>query len=65
MQRLKFSPALADSILADPSGDRLDAVLCAAWAAWALARPGWGLPADLDPVEGWITGMPHTADAAP
>ncbi|MEY2687732.1 MAG: hypothetical protein RL375_1930, partial [Pseudomonadota bacterium] len=23
-------------------------------AGWASQRPGWGLPPDLDPLEGWI-----------
>ena len=34
--------------------DRLDAVLCLVQAAWAAARPGWGQPAQIDSVEGWI-----------
>ena len=57
--RLKLSPALRDHVLSDPQGDRLDAVLCLMQAAWAQARHGsgctrWGLPAEVDPVEGWI-----------
>ena len=35
-------------------GDRLDAVLCLMQAAWASQRPGHGLPAGVDPLEGWI-----------
>jgi hypothetical protein len=23
-------------------------------AAWAAQQPGWGLPAGVDPLEGWI-----------
>jgi len=42
------------SLLADASGDRLDAVLCLVQAAAASRRPGYGLPTDIDPVEGWI-----------
>ena len=38
----------------DTSGDRLDALLCLVQAAWAATQPGWGLPAEVDPVEGWI-----------
>jgi hypothetical protein len=38
----------------DASGDRLDAVLCLAQAAWAAARPGHGVSREVDPVEGWI-----------
>lgn len=42
------------------SGDVIDALLCAVQAAWAWQRrdAGWGLPADVDPVEGWIVGAP-------
>jgi acyl-CoA synthetase (AMP-forming)/AMP-acid ligase II len=40
--------------LDDASGDRLDAVLCLVQAAWATAQPGYGMPGDVDPVEGWI-----------
>lgn len=54
--RLKLTPAQAGELVADASGDRLDAVLCLAQAAWAQGRPGLGLPAQLDAVEGWITG---------
>jgi len=42
------------SLIADASGDRLDAVLCLAQAAAASRRPGFGVPDDVDPVEGWI-----------
>ena len=46
-------------LLADGSGDRLDAVICMLQAAWAAARHAqgdalYGLPHDLDPLEGWI-----------
>lgn len=46
--------ALRATLIADASGDRLDAVLCLAQAAAASRRHGYGLPADVDPVEGWI-----------
>ncbi|MCE2689710.1 MAG: DUF429 domain-containing protein [Rubrivivax sp.] len=52
--RLKLTHAQRDSLVDDASGDRLDAVLCLVQAAWAAAQPGYGLPADVDPVEGWI-----------
>ncbi|MGA1316211.1 MAG: DUF429 domain-containing protein [Rubrivivax sp.] len=52
--RLKFTHGQRDQLVADVSGDRLDAVLCLAQAAWAASRPGHGLSADADPVEGWI-----------
>ena len=52
--RLQLSPALHEQLVGDASGDRLDAVLCLLQAAWAAQRPGYGLPADVDPLEGWI-----------
>ncbi len=52
--RLKLSHAQRDALVADASGDSLDATLCLLQAAWALGRPGWGLPPDVDPLEGWI-----------
>jgi Protein of unknown function (DUF429) len=47
-----------DSLIADASGDRLDAVLCLMQAAWASRQPGYGLPAKVDPLEGWIVSAP-------
>jgi hypothetical protein len=40
----------------DPTGDRLDALLCAVQAAWAWLRrnEGYGAPNGVDPLEGWI-----------
>ncbi|XAH22491.1 DUF429 domain-containing protein [Xylophilus sp. GW821-FHT01B05] len=57
--RLKLSPAQHDRLVADGSGDALDAVLCLLQAAWALRRQGegaacYGLPDGTDPLEGWI-----------
>ena len=46
--------ALRSSLIDDASGDRLDAVLCLAQAAIASRRGGYGVPDDVDPVEGWI-----------
>lgn len=54
--RLKLAHAQRDALVDDASGDRLDAVLCLVQAAQAAARPGWGLPPAVDPVEGWIVG---------
>jgi hypothetical protein len=53
---LLLDRALRRSVLADPSGDRLDAVFCCVQAARAALRPNMGVPADVDPVEGWIGG---------
>lgn len=53
----------APALLAeDATGDELDALLCAVQAAWAFQRraSNYALPADADPLEGWICG-PHCA----
>jgi Protein of unknown function (DUF429) len=57
--RLKLTHAQRDALIADASGDCLDAVLCLMQAAWAqgqhaLGVPLYGLPANVDPLEGWI-----------
>jgi hypothetical protein len=54
--RLKLTHAQRDALTDDASGDTLDAVLCMVQAAWAAQHgaPRYGLPADLDPLEGWI-----------
>ncbi len=52
--RLALGAHARDELVADPSGDRLDAVLCLVQAAWASGRSGHGLPPDVDPLEGWI-----------
>jgi hypothetical protein len=57
--RLKLSHAQHDALVQDASGDSLDAVLCLLQAAWALQQhengaPMYGLPPELDPLEGWI-----------
>lgn len=59
--RLKVSHAQRDILADDARGDALDAVLCLMQAAWAQARhdagdPLYGLPTNLDPLEGWILG---------
>ena len=55
--RIRLTHAQRESLVDDAGGDRLDAVLCLLQAGWAATRPGWGLPAAVDPVEGWITGV--------
>ena len=52
--RIRLSHAQRDDLVADASGDRLDALLCLLQAAWAGGRRDWGLPAAVDPLEGWI-----------
>lgn len=52
--RLRASHAQRDALVADASGDRLDAVLCLLQAGWAATQPRHGLPEEIDPLEGWI-----------
>lgn len=57
--RLKLSHAQRDTLADDASGDSLDAALCLMQAAWAQAQHAqgaaqYGLPAGIDPIEGWI-----------
>jgi len=52
--RLKLTHAQREALIQDASGDRLDAALCLVQAAWASTQPGFGLPAAIDPLEGWI-----------
>ena len=54
--RLKTTHALRDTLVADASGDSLDAALCLVQAGWGarLAPPLYGLPNDMDALEGWI-----------
>jgi hypothetical protein len=57
--RLKLSHAQRDRLADDARGDELDAVLCLIQAAWAQTRyltgdARYGLPSDMDPLEGWI-----------
>jgi len=57
--RLKLTHAQRDALVDDAKGDSLDAVLCLVQAAWGLQQHAggdslYGLPAGLDPLEGWI-----------
>ena len=54
--RLKLTHAQRDSLVGDAKGDSLDAVLCMLQAAWAKAQgaPRYGVPLNIDPLEGWI-----------
>ncbi len=54
--RLELSAPLYTRVLDDARGDTLDATLClmqAAWG-WRCGAPHYGLPARIDPLEGWI-----------
>lgn len=54
--RLGLAVGQRQELIEDGGGDRLDAVLCLIQAAWAAREgpPSYGLPADLDPLEGWV-----------
>jgi hypothetical protein len=54
--RLKVSSDGRETLLNDATGDPLDAVLCLVQAGWALRQgpPRYGLPEEVDPLEGWI-----------
>ena len=57
--RLKLTHAQRDELTGDAKGDSLDAVLCLMQAAWAQEQhmrgaPLYGLPTNVDPLEGWI-----------
>ena len=54
--RLKVSHAQRDALIDDASGDSLDAVLCLMQAAWGARQgaPRYGLPEEMDALEGWI-----------
>ncbi len=57
--RLKLTHAQRDALVDDAKGDALDAVLCLVQAAWGQRRyvqgdALYGLPVDMDPLEGWI-----------
>ena len=49
-----------ESLAEDPQGDHLDALLCAVQAAWSCLQPGYGIPGEVDTLEGWIVGPPPT-----
>ena len=57
--RVKLTHSQRDALVEDASGDSLDAVLSLLQVAWAwnqqLSGHGrYGLPANIDPLEGWI-----------
>jgi hypothetical protein len=51
-----FGVEAPSDLSVDPSGDSLDALLCAMQAAWAWGKreDGFGAPPDHDALEGWI-----------
>jgi hypothetical protein len=57
---VRMNKLLRQHLLDDGTADWLDAVLCAVAAAWAAQRPHFGLPLEIDPVEGWTAGAMHS-----
>ncbi|TVT54810.1 MAG: DUF429 domain-containing protein [Azoarcus sp. PHD] len=57
--RLAGDSALIEQIIADASGDLLDATLALVQAGWSLQAgpPNFGLQDGFDPLEGWIAGL--------
>jgi hypothetical protein len=54
---VRLSAAALRRLESDPRADWLDALLCAVQAGRAALRaPQFGLPAAVDPLEGWIIG---------
>ncbi len=51
---LRLERRLERELIADGSGDCLDAAICAVQAAWAARKPGYGIPASAPAGEGWI-----------
>ncbi|WP_370262869.1 DUF429 domain-containing protein [Limnobacter sp.] len=62
--RVQVRPYLRPKLLEDAKADHLDALLCCLLAAWAFKQRQlrqdmhYGMPARIDPVEGWIVGVP-------
>jgi len=54
--KVKLAAPVERRMVDDPSGDSIDAVICALQASWGQQRgaPRYGLPSEVDPIEGWI-----------
>ena len=63
--RLKLTHAQRDELVADAQGDKLDAALCLLLAGWADTQKGWGMPANIDALEGWIVAADGHAANVP
>ncbi len=45
---------LEQTLINDPTGDTLDALLACVQAAWASRQDSFGIPVEVDALEGWI-----------
>lgn len=54
---LQMQTKWARLLESEGSADLLDAVICGLQAVLAARSPSWGLPIDLDPLEGWIASV--------
>jgi Protein of unknown function (DUF429) len=54
---VRFACGNPKTLIEEGSADQLDAVLCCVQAAWAAQQPNYGLPAKIDPVEGFIVSI--------
>ncbi len=61
---IRLETRLEKTILADGSGDTLDAVMCAVQAAWAAGQPRYGLPDGAPEGEGWIVSAGFTGTSS-
>lgn len=52
--KLQLSSEQKEALVQDPKADTLDALLCAVQAAWGSSQPNYGIPEDVDDLEGWI-----------
>ena len=57
-ETLGFEVKASSSLANDPSGDELDSLICAVQAAyaWKYRDMNYGMPTDVDALEGWIAG---------
>lgn len=65
--RVVLAQGVTELVADDPTGDHLDAVICALQAAWSWLQreQNWGFPMGTDKLEGWIadpTLCVHNAD---
>ena len=53
---VRLAESVERRMIEDPSGDSIDAAICALQASWGqqCGAPRYGLPEDVDSIEGWI-----------